>query len=118
MNRDTSVGEFLDQLRREVDDRQLLIYALSERLDEPTKSPATTEAPTRVGVAQAAADILREAGRPMHGLHEILPALRARGFAPKSRAGFATLLLRTGKIIRTAPGTYAYKAPEPDALAS
>jgi hypothetical protein len=44
----------------------------------------------------------------MHGLHEILPALQARGFVLRSRAGFATTLLRTGQVRRTAPGTFAY----------
>ena len=49
----------------------------------------------------------------MHGLDELLPALAARGYRVRNRSGFATILLRTGKIVRTAPGTYAYAAPVP-----
>ena len=54
-------------------------------------------------------EILREAGRPMHGLTELLPALEARGIKVKHTAGLATILMRTGMVERTAPGTFAVK---------
>ena len=103
MDRQTSVGDFLSTLKREIEERQRLVSELEARVGaEP--------APRKTGHTHAAVEILREAGRPMHGLDEVLPALEAMGYRPVSRAGFGTGLLRTGKIIRTAPGTFAYKA--------
>lgn len=63
-------------------------------------------------IAIASVRILREAGRPMHGVHELVPALAARGFRIKYGSGLGTLLLRTGEIERTAPGTYAAIHPK------
>jgi len=101
MTRDTTVRDLVSLLRREIADRQALV----ERLE----AIVGTEPPTRTkGIGAAAVEILRDAGRPMHARGEILPALEARGFKPKSTAGFATTLLRTGQIRRTAPGTFAY----------
>ena len=98
MNRNTPIGDFVSLLKREIADRQALLATL-----EPLLTP-----PPRSGVGRAAVEILREAGRPMHGLREIVPALEAKGFEFKTQAGFATTLLRTGYIRRTAPGTFAY----------
>jgi uracil phosphoribosyltransferase len=101
MGRDTTIGELLALLKSEITDRKALVDKL--------ESMVGAEPPTRTkGLALAAVEILRAAGRPMHGLHEILPALQARGFVLRSRAGFATTLLRTGQVRRTAPGTFAY----------
>lgn len=99
MDRSTPVGDFLSLLRREIADRQVLVAKLESML---TPSPRT-----RTGLSQAAVEILQKAGRPMHGLREILPALEARGFAV-SKKGFATALIRSGRIRRIAPGTFAY----------
>ena len=63
----------------------------------------------RPSIGQASIEILREAGRPMHGLRDLVPALEARGVKMKHTAGLATILLRTKEIVRTAPGTYAMK---------
>jgi hypothetical protein len=64
-------------------------------------------------IAHASIEILREAGRPMHGLREIIPALAARGVKVKQKASLATILLRTGEIERTSPGTYGLKGGNP-----
>jgi hypothetical protein len=103
MNRETSVGDLLSQLKREIADRQRMVDEIATRLvDEPK--------PRRGGYTAAAVEVLRAAGRPMHALREVIPAIEAKGFAIGTRAGFATALLRTGKIVRTAPGTFAYQA--------
>lgn len=101
MNREMSVGELLSELKREIADRQRLVDELEARVGgEPAR---------KTGMAAAAIAILKDAGRPMHGLHEILPALQAKGFVVGSRAGFSTALLRTGSVERVAPGTFRYK---------
>src|SRR5579884_4313785 len=102
MDRDMSVGDLVSLLKQEIAERQKLVEQLRARLGE-------TSTPRKSGVAAEAVEILRSAGRPMHGLREILPELQRRGFVPGSRAGFATALLRTGNVIRTAPGTFAYR---------
>lgn len=60
-------------------------------------------------IAAASLEILRQAGRPMHGLRELLPALEAMGLKVKHKAGLATILMRTGEVVRTSPGTFAMK---------
>jgi hypothetical protein len=61
------------------------------------------------GVGAAAVQVVRAAGRPLHGLREIIPALEAQGYKIKHRAGLATTLLRTGALERVAPGTFGLK---------
>jgi hypothetical protein len=102
MNRDMTVGDLVSLLKREIAERQNLIRELEARA-RPSSAPGRP----RGGIATTAIDVLRDAGRPMHGLSELLPAIEARGVHIASRAGFATSLLRTDKITRTAPGTYA-----------
>ena len=91
MDRNMTVGDLVSLLRREIEQRQSLLAELESRLDA---APAVR----RKGAGLAAVEILRAAGRPMHGLGEILPALQTEGYELNSRAGFATLLLRTGKV--------------------
>jgi hypothetical protein len=60
-------------------------------------------------IAQASIDILRAAGRPLHGLRELIPELEAQGVRIKHKSGLATTLMRTGEVERTAPGTFRFK---------
>jgi hypothetical protein len=99
MDRTTPIGDVLSLLKREIAERQAIVAKLESLL---TPMPRT-----RTGVGEAAAEILRAVGRPMHGLREILPALEERGFIFKTRQGFGTMLIRTGRIRRVAPGTFA-----------
>ena len=111
MNRETTIGDFVSLLKREIEERQTIIAALEARLGSEPAIPAAPapRGKRSAGIGAAAVKILREVGRPMHGLGEILPALEARGFTVAHRAGFATTLMRTGEIDRVAPGTYAAK---------
>jgi hypothetical protein len=105
MEREMTVRDFLALLRGEIAERQKLVTEMEARI---APSPGR-----KSGQTAAAVEILRTAGRPMHGLQELLPALEAQGYVIGSRAGFGTGLLRTGQIVRTAPGTFAYKASVP-----
>jgi hypothetical protein len=107
MNRGTTVGDFVSLLRTEIAERQALLAQLESRIDDG--APALKK--RSIGIA--AASILRDAGRPMHGLDEILPALVASGYEVKRREGFATTLLRVRGIVRVAPGTFAYDPNAP-----
>jgi hypothetical protein len=107
MVQEMTVQALVCLLEREIEERRTLVAALRARMGgEPKAAPAAR----RTGVGAAVVAILREAGRPMHGLGEILPALNARGFEVSRRAGFASVVLRTGQTVRTAPGTYALKS--------
>src|ERR1700723_434599 len=106
MDREMTVQALMCLLEREIEERRALIGALKARMGD---GPQPTRTMRRMGIGAAAVDVLREAGRPMHGLHEILPALKGRGFDVGRRGGFASVVLRTGQIERTAPGTYALK---------
>lgn len=101
MDRNMTVGDLVSLLRREIEQRQSLLAELESRIDA---APVTR----KKGAGVAAVEILRAAGRPMHGLGEILPQLQTSGYELASKAGFATLLLRTGQVRRTAPGTFVY----------
>lgn len=116
MDRDTTVREFVCALKREIEERRTLIAALEARVGSDEKPEPASPRVCRTGMTSAVLDILREAGRPMHALNEVIPALEARGFTVRSKGGFATLMLRTGQVVRTAPGTYALK-PAVDAAA-
>jgi hypothetical protein len=113
MNRDTTIGDLVSLLKREIAERQTLIAALEARLGPERAAPVAKVAKkSDVSVATAAAEILREKGRPMHGLDEILPALAERGIIVRNRNGFGTTMLRNPEIVRTAPGTYGLKSQD------
>ena len=119
MNKSTTIGAALAALRKEVADRQSAMAILEALVAtgasdaghaEPGTSRRRRRGKTRPGgVGQITIEIIRAAGRPLHGLREIVPALQARGLKPRSTAGLATTLLRTGAIERTAPGTFGLK---------
>jgi hypothetical protein len=110
MDREITVKALVCLLKEEIAERRVLLAGLETRLGEDGPSPAHK----RTGMGAAAVEILREGGRPMHGLGEILPALKARGFDVSRRAGFASVMMRNPEVVRTAPGTYALK-PTADA---
>jgi len=105
MDREMTVGALVRLLRDEIAERETLLVGLEMRLgrDPPPDAPPREKGPS---IASAVVAVLREVGRPMHGLDEIIPALAARGIHVKNKAGFATLLLRTRQIVRTSPGTF------------
>jgi len=111
MDREITVKALVCLLREEIAERRALLAGLEARLGEDAHS---SSAPKRSGMSAAAVEILREVGRPMHGLGEILPALKARGFDVSRRAAFASVMMRNPAVVRTAPGTYALK-PAADA---
>lgn len=125
-----SIGSVIALLRKEIAERQTALYML-EALIAGGTSPASAangvplpplpvaaasgpqrrKRPTQ-SIARAAVELLRATGRPMHGLREIIPALEAQGYKFKHKTGLATTLMRTGKVDRTAPGTFALKSKE------
>jgi hypothetical protein len=108
MNRETTVADLAAALKREIADRQRMLADIEARM---AAQPQPRTATPHTGAAAEAVEILRSARRPMHGLHEIVPELARRGFVVRSRAGFCTALLRTKRVVRTAPGTFAYAEP-------
>ena len=120
---DMTVGALAATIRKEIEERKTFLAMLDAVMAQGV-SPSTpytgssavpiTSAERRRGgkkpsVAAASLEILREVGRPMHGLRELLPAVEARGLKVKHKAGYATTLMRTGQIDRVAPGTFALK---------
>jgi hypothetical protein len=103
MDRETTIGDFVSLLKQEIAERQKLVDELESRVG---KEPRAT---SRSGLGAEAIEILRAAGRPMHGLHELLPELERRGYTMRSRGNLAGALLSTKRITRTAPGTFALK---------
>lgn len=107
MNDKTPLGTAVAVLRSEIAAKQTLLAGLEAMIAGP--SPRAGPRKRRSGIGAAAAEILRQTARPMHGLRELIPALEAQGHVIASRAGFATLLLRNSEIERRAPGTFALK---------
>lgn len=120
MNEQTPIGSAIAQLKREIAERQsalAILQALVEKVPAPTANghPPRGHPPRETGLVRAAVAVLKAAGRPMHGVSEVIPALEAQGYRVKHRSGFSSLLLRTGEVLRTAPGTFAYRSvPEDD----
>jgi hypothetical protein len=119
-----TVGALAASVRKEIEERQAFL-AMLEGVMANGVSPSTPfpngaangvqagGRPRRGGkkqsIAVASLEILRQAGRPLHGLRELLPQLEAQGLKVKHKAGLATVLMRTGQVERTAPGTFALK---------
>ncbi len=124
MNAQTPIGVAITLLRKEIDERKTALSILEALVAQGVTAlpavangagPASRGGRRRGGrggkqtVGQAAVAIMRAAGRPLHGLREIIPALEAQGYKISHRAGLATTLLRTGEVVRTSPGTFAVK---------
>jgi hypothetical protein len=116
-NSSTSLGSMIGVLEREVEEKTKALFILKAFLAQPvtasTETPATSRIRTARGAnthsaAKTAVEILREAGRPLHGLREIVPALMARGYSI-SPAGLPSALIRFPEVVRVAPGTFAYQ---------
>lgn len=119
MNKNTTIGEALKRLEKDIDDFRRVKFAL-EGLIQPGVSRtgpnglpasavnASVHARTGQSVAVAALAILSAANRPLHGLTEIVPALEAQGFHVHPH-GLATTLLRSGLIVRVGRGTFALR---------
>jgi hypothetical protein len=77
---------------------------------EPT-GPAKWDRRRRGGnsIVSSALSILREGGRPMHALSEILPALEAKGHTGVQISNLYSMIMRSGHAVRTAPGPFEYK---------
>jgi hypothetical protein len=115
------IGAAIGQLKREIAERQAALVVLETLVEKGVSSvPASASSQPvkrgrpRLGAAgstavDAAVIIVREAGRPMHGLSEILPELERRGHHYSHRASLASSLLKSGKFVRTAPGTFGLK---------
>jgi hypothetical protein len=120
MNREMPIGAAIALLKKEIADRQSALSVLEALVAQGVQAgPSTTASGTaqrarrggkKLSVGKASVEILRAAGRPMHGGRELIPALEAQGYRIKHKgAGMATTLLRTGEIERTSPGTFAFK---------
>ena len=123
---DVTIGVLAAALQKEIDEKTSFLAMLKAVMAQGV-SPATpygagggggsvvpiTSGKRRRGkkptIAAASLEILRAAGRPLHGLREILPALEAQGIKIKHKAGLATVLMRTGEVDRTSPGTFAVR---------
>jgi hypothetical protein len=106
-------------LKKEIADKQAALSVLeglvtqgAPSINAPSANGVTVRARRggkKLAIGKAAVEILKTAGRPMHGIREVMPALEAQGYKIKHKAGLATTLLRTGEVERTAPGTFAFK---------
>jgi hypothetical protein len=122
---DVTIGVLATALQKEIDEKTTFLAMLKAVMAQGV-SPSTpygaggggsvvpiTSGKRRRGkkptIAAASLEILRAAGRPLHGLREILPALEAQGIKIKHKAGLATVLMRTGEVERTSPGTFAVR---------
>ena len=123
---DMTVGALAATVRKEIEERKTFLAMLEAVMAQGVSPstpytggsvvPITSAIKHRRGrggkkpsVAAASLEILRQAGRAMHGLRELLPAVEAQGLKVKHKAGFATTLMRTGRVDRVAPGTFAIK---------
>jgi hypothetical protein len=121
MRADMPIATVIAILKKEIADRQAALSVLEGLVAPGTPGVSPVATPTngtgvrgkrggkKLAIGKAAVEILRSAGRPMHGLREVMPALEAQGYKIKHKAGLATTLLRTGEVERTAPGTFAFK---------
>jgi hypothetical protein len=130
MNPNMTVRDAIAQLEAEIQEKNTLLAALRAAVDNGTPSPVTrvfklprppkrnhkkpAAAPISPGgslksmtVAAAATQVLKEAGRPMHGRRELLPALLHRG-VKVDETTLPVAAKRSKNIERTAPGTYRY----------
>ena len=107
----TTIGAVVTTLRREIDERKTLLAMLEAITATGASAPAETirRRRNRSPIVVASLEILRDAGRPMHGLTELLPALEARGLKLAHPASLATALMRSGEVDRPSPGTFAAK---------
>ena len=98
MSPNLSIAEVLAILKTEIAQRQATVSTLEGLLaggEHPSAGSPTRGRPRGTNsVAAVTIEILREVGRPMHGIGEIVPALRARGVHIKNNNGLATALLR------------------------
>jgi hypothetical protein len=110
-----TVGDAIASLRKEIQDRAKALSVLEEMVaNSGPESPAPMIQGRRrrkggppQSVGAHAVDVLHTAGKPMHALREILPALLARGLKV-SKQSLPTTLGRQKELRRTARGTWAY----------
>jgi hypothetical protein len=124
VRRDMTVGDAITALKKEIQDRAKTLSVLEQMVanqgpeEEPGSHPRQDDAPrarrrsSPGSVGSNAVEILQAAGRPMHGLRELLPALQARGLKPSKASLPTTLMRQKSRIRRTAPGTWAYTGGE------
>ena len=118
LTREMSVAAAIAQLKKEVADRQAaaaILEALVTHRALPTSgidSPPAEREGQRPSVAEAAVQILRTAGRAMHGSSELLPMLMADGYQIRANS-LGSAILRTGQVVRTARGVFAFRDPGP-----
>ncbi len=118
LHRNMPIAAAIAALKKEAADRQSAAAILEALIATVGSEPRSVgddgprrrrRGKRRDGSARVAIEIIRAAGRPLHGLREIVPALEARGFHIK-KSGLPTTLMRSGGIERTAPGTFGLKA--------
>ena len=112
MHSNMRIGAVIAQLRKEIADKQTALATLEALVagneSPPESAPVKMPVERQYGMGKAAVEILKAAGRPLHGRRELLPALEAKGFKVRT-THIATMLMRTKQVTRTAPGTFAYK---------
>lgn len=121
LSREMPIGAAIALLKKEIADRQSALFILEGLVAQGIQTAPVAAATAnglntrgrkgkgKLSLAKAGVEILRAAGRPMHGGRELVPALEAQGYKVKHPNGLATTLMRTGEVKRTDPGTFAYK---------
>jgi hypothetical protein len=108
MNKQSTVGELLSLLQHRAAISQTMVQEISALMfDESANGPRY------VGVTDAAIEILRETGQPMHVRSQLIPALKAKGFAEPTPSNLVASLMRHGGIVRPYRGAVAYVEDKP-----
>jgi hypothetical protein len=114
LNRSMTICDAILALRSEVDSKMHLLAELEKVFNEdvtaeanPAVAAVSKKKTSNYGIGYEAAKILREAGRPMHAMREIHPALAAKGIKC-AKAGLATSMTRSGLCQRVGRGLFAH----------
>jgi len=121
MDSTTPIGEVIAALEREIEDKRRTLATLKALLVGAPREVRITEngpviavlggnagAHKVMTVGGAAVEILRDAGRPLHGLRELLPMLQERGVKVDKNT-LPTALGRQTVLKKVEPGVWAYR---------
>ena len=116
MNSQTTIGDAIAVLEREIEERRRTVALLKSMLNgssehrkvTPAAPAASEQEPGEMTVGAAATAILKASGRPMHATRELLPLIQEKGIRV-SKTTLPTALSRQKELFRTDPGVWAYK---------
>jgi hypothetical protein len=124
-----TVRDAIALLEAEIAEKKTLLAALKSAVGAPKSNGAAETSGGALGgqaalpsarqvpagrplpLPAAAALALKEAGKPMHALHELLPLLAGRG-VKVSNTTLPTALSRAKNVRKISPGVWAYDGSE------